>query len=204
MQGTVVYFQARTPANRPADIEGSVVDDKGKAVARIKTVTDDKEPGINQGLGSFTFTPQGTKPYTLRIDSPIGIDRVFTLPTAKMKGVVLTIPTGVVEDEVAVTLQSAKQPRDLLVGVYCRGRMLDHKFVKAPANVPTQVTLKPQAGVGGVYRITVFEKLRDGGHIGYRPLAERLVYRKNAAVVDVDIQHQRLSPVVSTGRYGAS
>ena len=187
-----VYFQARTPANRPADIAGSVLDETGKTVARLKTLTDDQEPGINQGQGSFTFTPQFKKRYTLRLDSPIGIDRTFALPSAKDKGIALTIAKGVIENEIDVTLQGAKMPRELLVGAYCRGRMLDYKLVAAPANKPVHgAVLKPQRDVGGVYRVTVFEKLVDGPNLVYRPLAERLIYRKSIARLDVAIESDR-------------
>jgi len=70
-----VYFQARSLAGKPADFEGRIVDEKEQLVARVQTLTDDVEPGINQGLGSFTFTPQMQKSYKLRIDTPIGMER---------------------------------------------------------------------------------------------------------------------------------
>ena len=82
-------------------------------------------------------------------------------------------------------------PRELFVGAYCRGRMLDGQTVKALANQPVAVTLKPQEGVGGVYRVTVFEKTQEGGNACYRPLAERLLYRKNQQHVEVKIDSDR-------------
>lgn len=182
-----VYVQARTLTNRAADIQGRIVDDRGLDVARVETLTDPDEPGINQGLGSFTFTPDAKRRYTLRIESPIGIDRTVQLPATKERGVVLHVPKGVVEKEINVTLHNVKDRRELLVGAYCRGRMLDHKFVKAEPNQTVNVTLKPVATVGGVYRITVFEKSRLDDDIGYRPLAERLIYRKTAEHADVAV-----------------
>ena len=186
-----VYFQARTPAGKPADFEGVVLDDKQQVVARLQTVSDDAEPGVNQGLGTFTLTPQLKKRYTVRVDAPIGIDKRFPLPQVKDKGVVLNVPQGVVDNDIQLTIHNVKQPRELLIGAYCRGRMLDHKLVTVPANKPVTVALKPQEDVGGVYRITVFEKVRVGENSLYRPLAERLVYRKSAAKVDVAIQSDR-------------
>ena len=186
-----VYFQARTPAGKPADLEGVILDPQKREVARIQTLTDDREPGINQGLGSFVFTPQAKKRYSLRIESPMGIDRQFSLPIVRDDGVVLSIPQSVVDNEINVNLQTGKTARDLLVGAYCRGRMLDHKFVKANPNQPTAVTLKPQVQIGGVYRITVFEKLRSADGIFYQPLAERLVYRKSQTHVDVAIENDK-------------
>ncbi len=186
-----VYFQGRTPAGKPADFEGVILDERRQEVARIRTMTDDREPGINQGLGSFTFTPIFKKRYSLQIETPIGIQRLFALPTVKDTGVVLHCPQGVVENAIDVTLHNAKTPRELLVGAYCRGRLLDHKFVKAGVNQPIRVTLKSPAPVAGVYRITVFEKLRDANGVSFRPLAERLIYRKSQAHVDVAIENSR-------------
>src|SRR5262249_10240765 len=104
-----VYFQARTLANRPADIQGRIVDSNNQEVARVQTMSDDGEPGINQGLGAFTFSPEPGKRYKLVIDSPIGIERTFALPSAKEQGVVMTIPDGVVDNEITVDLMSVDQ-----------------------------------------------------------------------------------------------
>ena len=101
-----VYFQARTPAGKPADMQGAVLDERKQEVVRIQTLTDDKEPGINQGMGAFTFTPKLGKRYALRIDSPIGIDRPMPLPAAKDRGVVLSIPQGLVDGEINMTLHN--------------------------------------------------------------------------------------------------
>ncbi|HZZ82852.1 MAG TPA: alpha-2-macroglobulin family protein [Gemmataceae bacterium] len=186
-----VYFQARTPAGKPADIQGVILNQQKKEVARIQTLHDDKEPGVNQGLGSFTFTPMRRERYTLRIDTPIGIERPMPLPTPKDSGVALHVPQGVLDNEIKVSLQSTVQPRELLVGAYCRGRLLDQKQVKAGVNQPVAVTLKPNADAGGVYRVTVFEKIGKNEQTIYRPLAERLIYRKNAKKIDVAIQSPR-------------
>jgi hypothetical protein len=187
-----VYFQARTPANRPAEFSGRIVDGKDREVARVQTLADDQEPGINQGLGSFTFTPQVGK-YRLRIDSPIGIERTIPLPTAKAEGVVLHLPQELAENEIDVRVRSVGKKRDLLVGAYCRGRMLDAKEVTAGAGQTKQVILRPMAGVAGVYRITVFEKIGSGAEPTFVPLAERLIYRQSAETLDVAVTSDRPS-----------
>ncbi|MSQ93029.1 MAG: hypothetical protein EXR98_00565 [Gemmataceae bacterium] len=188
-----VYFQARTPANRPADFAGRIVDDKNQEVARVQSVSDPDEPGANQGLGYFTFVPAAAKKYKLIVDSPIGIERTVALPEVKNQGVVMTIPDGVVENQVEVLVQSTQQRRELLIGVYCRGRMIDHQFVRAGVNQPVQAILKPALGVGGVYRVTVFEIIRTQQEILHRPIAERLIYRKSSEKVDVEIKADRAS-----------
>lgn len=185
-----VYFQARTTANKPADFEGVLLDGN-QEIARLHTLTDDREPGINQGLGSFTFTPQAGRVYRVRIDSPIGIDRVPVLPLAKESGVVLHTPHGVFDAEIPITIRSTQSPRELLVGAYCRGRMLDRAVVKAPAHDSVSVRLKPAADAGGVYRITVYEKVPRPDGVTYRPLAERLVFRRTKSNVAVSVTADR-------------
>ena len=185
-----VYFQARTPAGKPADFEGVVFDGR-QEIARIQTLTDESEPGINQDSVRSPHAP-GQRRYQC-IESPIGIDRQFNLPQVKTSGVVLHVPQGVVDNEINVVVHSAQAKRDLLIGAYCRGRMLDHKTVKAGPTQPIEVTLRPQAAVGGVYRITVFEKVHENDTVSFRPVAERLIYRKNQTHVDVAINADRSS-----------
>ncbi len=186
-----VYFQARTPANKAAAFTGRIVDELDQEVARVQTVSDDKEPGVNQGLGAFIFTPTLEKNYRLRIDSPVGIERTIPLPKVKAQGVVLYLPQGVVENEIDVRLHNIGKARKLLIGAYCRGRMVDTKAMTVGADQPARVMLKPIAGVGGVYRITVFEwDVVDKENV-FRPLAERLTYRKSGEKVEVAITSDR-------------
>src|SRR5262249_47738734 len=151
----------------------------GAVVAKVHTLTDNQEPGVNQGMGAFTFTPQPNQAYELKIDSPTGMHgpdgkQRYFLPPAKAGGVVLRLPRGVVQDAIDVEVTSADKDRQLLVGAYCRGKLLDHVNLDAKAGQATGATLRPSVGAGGVYRITVFEK--QAGQ--FLPLAERLIYRE--------------------------
>src|SRR5207237_8386152 len=129
-----------------ADFEGRIVDDTGAAIAKIRTLTDDKQPGVNQGMGDFTFTPQPGKTYELKIDAPVGMHdkngkQWHSLPAAKPAGVVLKVPQGVIDDAIEVEVTSAEKDRQLLVGAYCRGKLLDHAVVEALARQPMGATL---------------------------------------------------------------
>ena len=53
-----VYFSARTTLDKPAELQGRLVDQDGKEVTAVRTLNDDKEAGVNQGLGASTFTPR--------------------------------------------------------------------------------------------------------------------------------------------------
>ncbi len=174
-----VYFQARTTLDKPAELSGSIVDDRGQVVASAVTLNDATQPGANQGMGNFEFTPETGKTYQLRIESPTGIDGKYPLPEPKADGVVLAIASGVTKDDepIRVKLQGGKESRRFLIGAYCRGRLMAHERIMAAPGQATEIALRPEAGIGGVYRVTVFEEQGNQGSKQLVPRAERLVYR---------------------------
>ncbi|HZY88681.1 MAG TPA: hypothetical protein VFE78_27910, partial [Gemmataceae bacterium] len=150
-----VYFQALTPLGKAADLRGRLLED-GKPLdgVTVETLTDDKEPGVNQGMGRFTFTPKAGRKYELRVDAPVGVTERCGLPVVKAEGVVLTVPDGVAapDQPIRVTVRGTRQ-NPLLVGAYCRGRVLDTVPLKAGE---TEAVLKPAGPAGGTVRVTVF------------------------------------------------
>jgi hypothetical protein len=194
-----VYFQARTPAGKPAELSGVLVENNQALPVTIATLHDDREPGVNQGTGTFTFTPKAGRKYELRIDSPVGIAQRVPLPPVREDGVVLHLPKRVVSPNEPIRAQVlSTRPRSLMVGAYCRGRVLDSVQV---GKDQTEVLLSPTIGAGGVCRVTVFEELpatepRPPGSGGptapWRsrlcPVAERLFYRHPAERLDVSIK----------------
>src|SRR5262249_8808942 len=121
-----VYFQARTPLGKPAELKGRIVDEAGQSVAEVQTLHDAKEPGANQGMRAFTFTPQAGGAYELKIETPAGIEGRHRIPEAKPEGVALHIPAGVTTslEPLPVFVHNVGAERRLLVGAYCRGRLL--------------------------------------------------------------------------------
>jgi hypothetical protein len=185
-----VYFTARTTLGKPAELRGRLVGPDGKTITPVLTAHSDHEPGVNQGMGVFTFTPQAGKTYEVKIDSPIGIEGHYRLPEIKAEGVVLSVPKGVFTDQMGVVLSSMGRERKLLVGAYCRGRLLDHQSLTLGANKSGVVRLTPAANVGGVYRVTVFEE-RAGAHLV--PVAERLVYRRPVERLNLEVKTEKES-----------
>src|SRR5438552_2078488 len=113
--------------DKPAELNGRIIDQDGQVVLdRVETLHDDKEPGINQGMGLFSFTPQNGRKYEFKIDTPRGIEGKYELPALKENGVALSIPTGTTEakEAIHVVVYSAARDRTLLVGAYCRGRLM--------------------------------------------------------------------------------
>lgn len=196
-----VYFQARTTLGKPADLRGRLIDDTGEEWAQVRTLSDDHEPGVNQGMGVFHFKPlpdskdaSKFRNYRLVIDSPAGVTDSYPLRIDGWGAVHMSIPTPVTTSyqPIDVKLRSIDRTRKLLVGAYCRGRLFDHVRLDAPAGKDVNVTLRPEQGVGGVYRITVFEEEDTGGaRPRLIPRSERLVYRQ---------QRERLNLEVALGR----
>jgi hypothetical protein len=193
-----VYFQVRTTLDKPGDLRGRLVDDRGAVVVDdVHTLTDASEPGVNQGMGVFTFRPDPARKYELKIDSPLGITSKHALPDVKADGVMLSVPDGVTgpDEPIRVKVSSPRADRALLIGAYCRGRLLDHQMVTVKRGQTEEVALLDDRALvarqepGGVYRITVFED--QGGQGANRrlvPRAERLVYRQPKEQLKLDVR----------------
>ncbi len=190
-----VYFQSQSTLDKPADLRGRLVDDTGKVVVPdVQTLNNPEEPGANQGMGAFIFTPEVGRHYELKIDSPIGIKSEHRLSEPKADGVALLVADGVTgpDDPIRVTVTSPRADRKMHVGAYCRGRLLDYQSVAVKQGVPAEVALKPARGVGGVYRITVFEELPGADNRRQLvPRAERLVYREAAETLKLSVEADR-------------
>ncbi len=182
-----VYFQVGTTLGKPADLTGRLFEDDKELPVTVQTLHDAKEPGVNQGEGRFEFTPKSGKKYELQIDSPIGINGRIPLPDVKEDGVTLSVPDGTAEagQPIKAVIHS-KKPRDLMVGLYCRGRLLHSVQLKKGE---TEAVLSPTDGAGGVCRVTVFEETAvNGDRHELKPVAERLVYRQPAERLTVNLR----------------
>ena len=147
--------------------------------ATVATLHDDVKPGVNQGMGRFAFTPSMGRSYQLKIDEPAGMEGTYALPEVNGDGVILQVAAPG-KESLQVQVTSVGKDRNLLIGVYCRGRLLDHQTVLAKKNELATVDMKPALPTGGVFRVTVFEELPPGTATRLAPRAERLVYRAPA------------------------
>jgi len=172
-----VYFEAKTPAQKPADLVGAVIDQgTGQEVASVRS--------MHEGRGRFEFTPKAGAKYALRIDEPSGIQKRFPLPEPKAKGAVLRSSEDVVPASRPVTLSVG------LAGLSKAKLTLSKQEVElASAEVGSQgkVTLDPK-DAEGVLVATLWD--HDG-----RPLAERLVFRQPAKAINVEVKLDKPSYV---------
>ena len=177
-----VYFEARTPANKPADLEGEIVDETSNEVAGTFR-------SEHEGRGRFELTPAAGHTYAARITSPAGIRRTFPLPAVAPDGAVLRIPQDVFR---------AGEP--LRVGVTGVGgapyrvsvAQREVEVASGIAGEPDGTLALDPREASGVLTVTVFDRRGT-------PLAERLVYRQPAQQLQVRLSADRKSYVPGGG-----
>jgi hypothetical protein len=166
-----VYFMARTPAGKPADVEGRIVDDRGQAVSELRSIHD--------GMGRFELAPLTDRRYHVEITKPAGIAGQFPLPAAKPGGCVIRSvdQRGPEMLRVAAICNTARR---LIVEAVLRERRLAGGSFEVQAGAPTLVELPVDPAAQGAARVTLFSAARE-------PLAERLVYHGLGADLKVTI-----------------
>jgi hypothetical protein len=189
-----VYFHTRTTLDKPAELQAKLLDETGQTVATLATFNDPKNPGANQGVGSFIFTPQRGRKYTLKAVQPAGISLLGEgLPKVEERGIVLHLPQAAVEGSAPlhVTLHNRGPEKKVLVGAYCRGFMMAHQTATLGSDSTLSLDLPLEQQVGGVYRVTVFEERVFGSEKLLVPVAERLTYRITPQQLRVNLTAQR-------------
>jgi hypothetical protein len=173
-----VYAQLRDALGRPLSGEGEVVDDKGKVVAKFKT--------LHMGRTRFAFTPVMGVNYKLNLTSPR--EKSFKLPRVHDVGAVLQ-PIG---DYFAAgapaklnVFTRGKGP--WIASVFCRGVLVGQRSILDRGHSTVSIPLVEEAS--GVLRVTVFDQKM-------RPVAERLVQResKRNLVVKLVPETKRVTP----------
>ncbi len=169
-----VYLQARTPAQKPADVAGDVLDSTGEVVGEFRTT--------HEGRGRFAFTPEKNGRYELRITEPTGIKTRIPLPEPKADGVMLLAADDHSSRSSVVAIRSTKD-RPVKVTLRRREVELATKAVALTAGKVTEVTFDEET-TPGVLVATVWSETGE-------PLAERLLFRKPSESVNVEITADR-------------
>ncbi|HTW94404.1 MAG TPA: MG2 domain-containing protein [Tepidisphaeraceae bacterium] len=168
-----VYLEARTAAQKPADLVGEIVDSAGHAVAQVKTV--------HEGRGRFSFVPTAGEHYALKILQPSGIDKTFALPDAIANGVVLSSQQDIVDGGGAVKLSlAATDAGRYWLTLSKHGVQICSLALPLAAGDVAHPVLTPPTWADGVLVATVSDS--DG-----KPLAERLIFRRPARGLHVSV-----------------
>ncbi|MEK7703665.1 MAG: MG2 domain-containing protein, partial [Myxococcota bacterium] len=188
-----VYVEARTPAQKPADLKGIIVDGAGQEVAKVATE--------HEGRGRFSLTPKSGESYTLKVVEPAGISKTFALPAAKATGAVV----GAVGDTIAVgaparLLIGSTQPGELTLTVSQREHVLASKklaFKKSrfwQSGIVTGRLVEQRLDLPQETSGVLIATLWDASGA---PLAERLLFRKPQPGLRVEVQTSK--PRYATG-----
>lgn len=171
-----LYVEARTPAKKPADIAGVIVDNSGAEIALFRTE--------HEGRGRARFTPKKGSTYSLKVTEPAGIKKLFPLPAISNDGAVITTATDVMPAKEPVKANIA-WTGDRIVTVVLRQRdvVLDTQNIDAGKQKGAELSLKA-GSADGVLVITVSSKAGE-------PLAERLVFREPEKQLGIELKADR-------------
>ncbi len=170
---TRVYLEARTPAKKPADIAGVVLDADGERVGEFRTE--------HEGRGRFAFKPVADGKYRLKITEPAGIKTEFPLPTVKPSGAVITASQDVIENDDAVKLKvGSTRTGRYKITLSKRETELAAFHIKLKKNRTKSLTLTPPSSADGVLVATLWSP--DG-----QPVAERLLFRRPEKGINVKV-----------------
>src|SRR5436309_2354026 len=159
-----VYLEGRTPAQKPADMTGVIVNAAGKEVATFRTE--------HEGRGRFSFIPTKGEAYSLRVTEPAGIKTVFPLPAVKESGVVVSSVSDVTRRQEDVVVRvAATAGGTYVVTLTQRGKEFSSKRISLRASQPTHVTFTVPRSLEGVVVATVYDDRKT-------PMAERLLFRQ--------------------------
>jgi len=172
-----VYIEAKTPAQKPADISGIVVDSKGRQVGSFRTE--------HEGRGRFSFKPRQDQTYSLKITRPSGIKKTFPLPPVKSKGVLIQALKDIYKKGDPIKLRVVSTiVGPLTVTLSKREKEIASLKIKGnkKANLLSisRVTLTPPSSVNGILITTVWDAQGN-------PTAERLIYREPSQSVNIEI-----------------
>lgn len=172
-----VYLEARTPAQKPADLVGAIIDDQGREVAAVKTA--------HEGRGRFEFTPLAGRSYSLKVKEPASIVRTFPLPEIAMQGAVLSADQLRYARQEAIALHvAASTAGEYRVTISKREQELAGKDIKLAAGNPAPISIDLASAADGVLVATLWTKSGT-------PLAERLIFREPQPGVTVEFKLSR-------------
>jgi TonB family protein len=162
-------FKALNEFGKPADIEGIILNNKGKKVADFKS--------YHQGMGAFSFKPQFGQKYTAKITAPEGIVKTYTLPKILDKAYALLVQKPG-KNQLSVEVHSPSvSPITIVAQV--RGKIQYSKTI-TPIPGKNTVAISTEEFPIGVAQITVFDAQAN-------PHCERLIFVNKHKQLNIDI-----------------
>ncbi|MEQ1570428.1 MAG: MG2 domain-containing protein [Myxococcota bacterium] len=176
-----LYFEGTDAHGAPADLRGTIRDDRGATVGSFDASVD--------GRGVVELTPEAGRRYSAHVPRSSGVDAVFALPEVRRRGCVLRHHDDLEGVQQAVRVGvTCTESRQLVVVAAQHEQVLDRAAFSVAAGVQKTVHLRSGdpalSGAQGVARVTVFD--RD-----LQPMAERLVFRNKSRALAVSVTPDR-------------
>ena len=185
-----IAFKATDKMGRSIAVSGTVVDEKKKVVAILKS--------DHEGMGVFSLIP--TKE---RLEAHVvfnKLENIFNLPEANFSGYVMTVDGQKNPNSDSIHVQITQSPALLAVDsmalvVTCKGKLMDFLFVKT-VNNQFQHTFSKKNLSHGVNQLTLYD-------VNGKIQSERLVFispfvktnkKSPSAVLNYSIQDKILKP----------
>ncbi len=165
-----VAFRALNEFDKPADVEGIVVNDKGTERASFSS--------YHMGMGAFAFTPQDGEKCFVKITKPEGIKETFELPKALPRGYVMNIDNSKSGDITANINTTETEELSLVAQV--RGKIYYSSAVNAKKGL-NKIAFPTSGFPIGTAQLTLF----DSKGI---PRAERLTFVNKNKQLSVSVE----------------
>lgn len=140
-----VAFRALNEFDKPADIEGVVLTEKGTQVATFSS--------FHQGMGAFNFTPKSNEKYIVKITKPENITENYSLPEALPRGYVMNVDA--LKNEVSLIINTTETD-ELSIVVQVRNKVYYSTVVDAKKG-ENKITFPTSNFPIGVSQITLFD-----------------------------------------------
>jgi len=141
-----VAFRALNEFGKPADVEGVVLNSKGKQVASFSS--------FHNGMGSFEINPALGEKYIAKITNPAGILEEYTLPEPLDRGYVLSVE-NINKNELLLNVSTTETEELSLVG-QVRGKICYATALNTKAG-QNQILIPASVFPIGVAQFTLFD-----------------------------------------------
>ncbi|MCC7303645.1 MAG: hypothetical protein IT233_13475 [Bacteroidia bacterium] len=167
--GSKVAFRALNEFGKPADVDGVVLDSKGKEIASFSS--------FHFGMGAFNMIPSDKEQYTVKITRPEGVKTTYSLPTVQPTGYTLAI-NNTKPGEVGIKINSNESKELSLIG-QVRGKIVYSTALKVKSG--ENLFLIPSSSFPiGVAQFTLFDE--NGVEV-----CERLAFMNKKKQLNVNI-----------------
>jgi hypothetical protein len=164
-----VAFKALNEYGKPVDIQAELLDENNTRLAIIES--------YHQGMGAFEFIPKENVSYQVRLLSPSGIQKEWTLPKVSNQTVGLYLQS---QDKTQLVLDVYNNNQSLELVAQQQGKLFYTQNL-SPKKGTQSVTILTQDLPMGVVQLTIFDSLK-------RALCERLVFVNKERQLSLDLQ----------------